>query len=333
MTPFTFARAADPADAVRLGALDRAMYLGGGTNLVDLMRETIEHPSSLVDVTALSSAIEERDDGSLLIGAAARNTAVAEHRAVRRRYPVLSRAIVAGASAQIRNMATVGGNLLQRTRCTYFYDAEGSRCNKRKPGDGCDAVGGFNRIHAILGASSACVATHPSDMCVALAALGAVVHLQGSGGMRTLALTDLHRLPGDRPDRDTVLEPGELVTAIELPALSFAARSTYRKVRDRASYAFALVSVAAAIELDGDTVIDVRLAFGGVAHKPWRAWKAEAALKGQSATAKNFLAAAEVELADARALSDNGFKIELAKRTLVAVLASLTEPSAKGAHA
>ncbi|MEO5732476.1 MAG: xanthine dehydrogenase family protein subunit M [Rubrivivax sp.] len=333
MTPFTFVRAADPADAVRLGALDRAMYLGGGTNLVDLMRETIEQPASLVDVTALSGTIEERDDGSLLIGAAARNTAVAEHRAVRTRYPVLSRAIVAGASAQIRNMATVGGNLLQRTRCTYFYDVEGSRCNKRTPGDGCDAVGGFNRIHAILGASSACVATHPSDMCVALAALGAVVHLQGSGGMRSLALTDLHRLPEDRPDRDTVLEPGELVTAIELPALSFAARSTYRKVRDRASYAFALVSVAAAIELDGDMVVDVRLALGGVAHKPWRAWKAEAALKGQPANAKSFLAAAEAELADAKALSGNGFKIELAKRTLVAVLKSLTEQAAKGAHA
>ena len=333
MTPFTFARAADAADAVRLGAVGHASYLGGGTNLVDLMREVIEKPSSLVDVTGLSSTIEERADGSLLIGAATRNTALAEHRAVRTRFPVLSRAIVAGASAQIRNMATVGGNLLQRTRCTYFYDDEGSRCNKRVPGQGCDAVDGFNRIHAILGASSACVATHPSDMCVALAALGAVVHLQSASGTRTLALTDLHRLPEDRPEQDTTLQPGELITAIELPALDFAAQSTYRKVRDRSSYAFALISVAAAIDLDGDTVKDVRLALGGVAHKPWRAWKAEAALKGQPATAKNFHAAAEAELADAKPLSDNGFKIDLAKRTLVAVLGELVAKSTKGTQA
>jgi xanthine dehydrogenase YagS FAD-binding subunit len=324
MTPFTYTRAVDPADAIRLASGLQAKYLGGGTNLVDLMRETIERPSVLVDVTGLSSAIEEREDGALLIGAAARNTAVAEHRAIRTRYPMLARAIVAGASAQIRNMATVGGNILQRTRCAYFYDDDdGSRCNKRQPGQGCDAIGGFNRVHAILGASSSCVATHPSDMCVGLAALDAVVHLKNRNGDRTLSLTELHRLPGEHPEVETMLEPGELITAVELPALPPATRSTYRKVRDRASYAFALVSVAAALELEGNTVKNVRLALGGVAHKPWRAWKAEAALRGQPASERAFRAAAEVELADARPLRDNGFKIELARRTITAVLSQL----------
>ena len=324
MTPVSYARASNPAEALRLAAHAGAAYLGAGTNLVDLMRETVARPDALVDVTGLSAAIVDRDDGGLLVGAAARNTAVAEHRAVRTRYPMLSRAILAGASAQIRNMATVGGNLLQRTRCTYFYDVEGSRCNKRTPGEGCDAVDGFNRIHAILGASPACVATHPSDMCVALAALDAIVHLRGVDGERTLPLTDLHRLPGDRPDLDTVLRPGELVTAVELPALPFAARSTYRKVRDRASYAFALVSVAAAVDVQHGVIRDVRLALGGVAHKPWRAWKAEAALRGGPATVEAFRAAAEAELADAAPLRDNGFKVELAKRTIAAVLGELT---------
>ena len=325
MTPFTYAKATSAEDAIRRGGEAQAKYIGGGTNLVDLLRETIERPSALVDVTGLSHAIEERADGSLLIGAAARNTAVAEHRAVRTRYPALARAIVAGASAQIRNMATMGGNLLQRTRCAYFYDDDGSRCNKRQPGQGCDAVDGFNRIHAILGSSSACVATHPSDMNVALAALDAVVHLRGADGERTLPFTDFHRLPEDHPEHETNLLPGELITAVELPALPFAARSTYRKVRDRASYAFALVSVAAALELDGNTVKDVRLALGGVAHKPWRAWKAEAALRGQAATPENFRAAAEAELTDARPLSHNAFKLELVRRTVTAVLGELTE--------
>ena len=324
MTPFSFARAGDAAAAVRLGGVPGAKYLGGGTNLVDLMRETIERPASLVDVTGLGDAIEEREDGGLLVGAAARNTAVAGHRAVRTRYPALSRAILAGASGQIRNMATLGGNLLQRTRCTYFYDAA-ARCNKRAPGAGCDAVDGFNRIHAILGASPACVATHPSDMCVALAALDAVVHLQSGAGARSLPLAELHRLPGGRPDMETALEPGELITAVELPALPMAARSTYRKVRDRASYAFALVSVAAALDVAADgTVRDVRLALGGVAHKPWRAATAEQALRGKPATEASFRAAAEAELADAAPLAHNAFKVELAKRTIAAVLAELT---------
>jgi xanthine dehydrogenase YagS FAD-binding subunit len=323
MTPFTYSRAADVADAVRRGGEAQSRYLGGGTNLVDLMRETIERPRALVDVTGLPAEITEDEHGGLLIGAAATNTAVATHPAVRTRYPVLARAIVAGASGQIRNMATVGGNLLQRTRCTYFYDDDGSNCNKRVPGRGCDAIGGFNRIHAILGTSSSCVATHPSDMCVALAALGAIVHLSSTSAERTLPLTDLHRLPEDHPEIETALAPGELITAVELPALPFAARSAYRKVRDRASYAFALVSVAAALELDGGAIKNVRLALGGVGTKPWRAWRAEEALKGRPATPESFRAAAEIELADARPLRDNGFKIELATRTIVAVLSGL----------
>jgi xanthine dehydrogenase YagS FAD-binding subunit len=328
MTPFTYSRAVDAAEAIRLCSRPRAKYLGGGTNLVDLLRETVERPAALVDVTGLSSSIEERPDGGLLIGAAAKNTAVAECRAVRTRFPLLSRAIVAGASAQIRNMATVGGNILQRTRCTYFYDNEGSRCNKRAPGQGCDAIDGLNRGHAILGTSPACVATHPSDMCVALAALGAVVHVRSARGERTLPLTDLHRLPEDHPEIESMLDPGELITAVELPALPFAARSTYRKVRDRASYAFALVSVAAALAVEGGNVKDVRLALGGVAPKPWRAWRAEAALRGRPATAENFRAAAERELAGAKPLRDNGFKIELAVRTIAAVLGELAGEAA-----
>ena len=324
MTPFTYHRAATASEAAQqAGAAGK--YLGGGTNLVDLMRETIERPGSLIDVTGLDSAIAEQPDGGLLIGAAARNTAVAEHRLVRDRYPLLARAIVAGASAQIRNMATVGGNLLQRTRCLYFYDVDGARCNKRAPGEGCDAIGGLNRNHAILGASDACIATHPSDMCVALAALDAVVHVQGADGARAIAFTDLHRLPEDRPDVETLLQPGELITRIALPPLAFARRSTYRKVRDRASYAFALVSVAAALDMEDGRIADVRLALGGVAHKPWRATRAEAALRGQPASAALFLDAARAELADARPLRDNGFKVELAQRTIVAVLTQLME--------
>jgi len=244
------------------------------------------------------------------------------------RYPLLTRAIVAGASAQIRNMATVGGNILQRTRCTYFYDDDGARCNKRNPGQGCEAIDGFNRIHAILGASNSCVATHPSDMCVALAALDAVVHLRNTAGERTVPLADFHLLPADRPEHETVLEPGELITGIEISSLPFAIHSTYRKVRDRASYAFALISVAAALQMENGVVKDVRLALGGVAHKPWRARKAEEALKGQPATEENFRAAAHLELAAARPLQHNAFKIELAVRTINAVLGELTGATA-----
>jgi xanthine dehydrogenase YagS FAD-binding subunit len=234
MTPFTYARAGDVSEAIRLGQAGAAKYLGGGTNLVDLMRETIERPTALVDVTGLSSDINVTSNGSWLIGSAAKNTSVAEHPVIRERFPVLTQAIVAGASAQIRNMATVGGNLMQRTRCAYFYDDDGSRCNKREPGQGCDAIGGFNRMHAILGASDHCVATHPSDMCVALAALGAVVHLESAAGKRAVPLTDFHREPGSEPAIETVLVPGELITHVELPPLGYSHNSTYRKVRDRA---------------------------------------------------------------------------------------------------
>jgi xanthine dehydrogenase YagS FAD-binding subunit len=325
MTPFTFARAGDVPDALRLGAQPQAKYLGGGTNLVDLMRETIERPAVLVDVTGLSTTIDARADGSVLIGAGVKNTALAAHPAVRARFPLLSRAIVAGASAQIRNMATVGGNILQRTRCTYFYDDDGARCNKRNPGQGCDAIDGFNRMHAVLGTSPSCIATHPSDMCVALAALDAIVHLDGAQGARSMPLTDLHRLPADHPEWETVMAPGELITAIELPALPLARTSSYRKVRDRASYALTLVSVAAALDVHDGVVRDVRLALGGVGTKPWRAWQAEAALRGQPATEAAFRAAAEAELAAARPLRDNAFKIALVQRAIVAVLAGLAK--------
>ena len=324
MNIFSYRQASDATSAVTLKKSGPATkYLGGGTNLVDLMRETVEKPETLVDVTHLPGEIDQRADGSLLIGAVAKNTALAAHPAIRSDFPLLSRSILAGASAQIRNVATVGGNILQRTRCRYFYD-NAARCNKRQPQAGCDALEGFNRYHAILGASDSCIATHPSDMCVALVALGTVVHLQGSEGTRSMPLTDLHRLPGNRPEVETELQPDELITAIEIPPLGFARRSTYRKVRDRASYAFALISVAAALDIDDAGIVrDVRLALGGVAHKPWRAAKAEAALKGRVAGTEAFRAAAEAELADAVPLRENAFKIELAKRTIVAVLDEL----------
>lgn len=322
MTPFAYARAADPAEALRLAAAPGARYLGAGTNLVDLMRETIERPAALVDVTGLDAGIASTADG-LHIGGAARNTDVAAHPQVRRHYPVLARAILAGASGQIRNMATVAGNLLQRTRCSYFYDVEGARCNKRRPGEGCDALHGFNRIHAVLGASPHCVATHPSDMAVALAALDAEVGILGPDGARCLPVTDLHRLPGDQPDLDTVLAPGELVTHVALPAPPAGARSTYVKVRDRASYAFALVSVAAVLAVEDGRVMAARLALGGVAHKPWRAFAAEDQLVGQPATADSFTAAASLALREARPLRHNGFKIELARRVIAATLHEL----------
>jgi xanthine dehydrogenase YagS FAD-binding subunit len=324
MIEFSYARADTTAAAIALAStVANAKDLGGGTNLIDLMRETIEKPTSLVDVTGLSAAIEVRGD-RILIGAGVKNTAVAAHVAVRERYPMLARAILAGASAQIRNMATVGGNILQRTRCTYFYD-DAARCNKRSIGSGCDAIDGLNRNHAILGASPSCVATHPSDMCVALAALDAVIHLDGPEGARSMKLVDLHRLPGGRPDLETELRAGELITAIELTALPFAKRSTYRKVRDRASYAFALVSIAAALDVDDSgKVRDVRLALGGVAHKPWRAWAAEEAVRGGVADEATFRHAAEVELRDAAGLEHNAFKIELAKRLIVSTLTDLS---------
>jgi len=326
MKDFGYSRAGTVAEAVQLfGAHRNSKFLGGGTNLVDLMRESIEHPDLLIDVTRLGSeGIKELPDGGVSIDAAVKNSAVAAHPLIRERYPVLSQAILFGASGQIRNMATTGGNLMQRTRCYYFYD-ETSRCNKRTPGAGCDAIGGFNRIHAILGTSEQCIATHPSDMCVALVALDVEVHVVGPGGERTILFDDFHCLPGDSPHVETTLKPDELITSISLPGLPFAKHSKYRKVRDRASYAFALVSVAAALEVEDGVIRNVRLALGGVAHKPWRAFHAEEVLSGSEASEERFRLAAEAELASAQGYRDNSFKIELAKRTMVGVLSELAE--------
>lgn len=323
MTPFSYARAAGAAEATAALAADGARPLGGGTNLVDLMRKGVEHPAALVDLTGLDTAIEPTAAGGLRIGGAATNTAVAAHPLVRRDHPVLSRAILAGASAQIRNMATVAGNIMQRTRCPYFADAAASRCNKRVPGSGCDARGGFNRYHAIVGGSEACIATHPSDMCVALAALDARLHLAGTGP-RSLPLTDFLRLPGATPHLETDLHPGEIITAVELPPAAAGLRSGYRKVRDRASYAFALVSVAAVVRAEAGRIEEIRLAFGGIAPVPWRARAAEDALCGAPPTRDTIEAALAAEFADAAPLPDNAFKLPLARRTAAALLAELT---------
>jgi xanthine dehydrogenase YagS FAD-binding subunit len=285
------------------------------------MKGGLATPRLLVDVSRLPlAAVEELPQGGLRIGAAARNSDVANHPLVRSRYPLLSQALLAGASPQLRNMATVGGNLLQRTRCPYFYDVAFAHCNKRQPGSGCDAREGFNRMHAILGASEACIAVHPSDMCVALAALRAVVRVHGAGGERAIVLADFHRLPGEQPQHDTVLAPGELVTAVELPPSNFAEHAHYLKLRDRASYAFALVSVAAALDIADGVVRDAALALGGVAHKPWRVPQAEAALIGQPLSAERMQAAAQQLLQGAQPYADNRFKVELARRSVVRAL-------------
>jgi xanthine dehydrogenase YagS FAD-binding subunit len=325
MTPFSYFRAKCVADALEKGAGAATRFLGGGTNLVDLMRQNVEKPAALVDISGLGSTIEEAPDGGLTIGAGVRNSTLAAHPAVRSRYPLLSRALLAGASAQIRNMATVGGNVMQRTRCVYFYDPEGSSCNKRQPGSGCDARHGFSRYHAILGGSDHCVATHPSDMCVALAALDAEIRVTGAHGERAIPIVDFYRLPGDRPDLETLLNPGDLITAVRIPALPAAVHSAYRKVRDRSSYAFSLVSVAAVLKVQGDQIETIRLALGGVAPRPWRATKAEALLIGRSPSADAFRQAADAELADTRTLVGNAFKPELARRTIIAVLRALAE--------
>ena len=324
MRPFAYERAQDAAGAV--AAVDaRTMFLGGGTNLVDLMKLGVATPERLVDVSHLPlDAIEERPDGGVRIGATVRNSDAATSPLVRERFPVLSQALLAGASGQLRNMATVAGNLLQRTRCPYFQDVS-KPCNKREPGSGCPARDGEHRNLAVIGHSPHCVATHPSDMAVALQALGAEVHVTGPAGDRVIPMPGLHRLPGDEPQRDTVLEPGELITAIEVPAGAAAATSAYRKVRDRASFAFAVVSIAAAVELAADgTIADARIAFGGLAHVPWRAERAETALRGNQPTAETFAAAADAELAQARPLRDNAFKVPLARNLLVRTLQELT---------
>ena len=325
MKDFQYSTAGSQQSALNLLAQGAAAkFLGGGTNLIDLMRENIEQPDALVDVTRLPlSDVEELPDGGLRLGALVRNSHLAAHKLVRERYPVLSQAILMGASAQLRNMATTAGNLMQRTRCYYFYDSA-ARCNKRVPGAGCDAIDGFNRIHAILGASPECVATHPSDMCVALAALDATVNVTGMSGERKIPLIDFHRLPGNTPNVDTNLQPDELITSVDLPALPFAANSLYRKVRDRASYAFALVSVAAALELENNVIKQVHIALGGVAHKPWRASTAEQFLTGKPVDEKTLQQAAAAELDSAKPLQHNAFKIELAKRTIVDVLTELS---------
>jgi xanthine dehydrogenase YagS FAD-binding subunit len=327
MRPFAYERATDAAGAVAAIAQPGTMYLGGGTNLVDLMKLGVETPERLVDVSGLPyDRIEDAPGGGLRIGAAVRNSDLAADRAVRERYPLLARALLSGASGQLRNVATIGGNLLQRTRCAYFQDVS-KPCNKRRPGSGCPAREGDHRNLAILGHSEACVATHPSDMAVAVAAIGGEVHVTGPDGERTIPIPGLHRLPGDEPQRDTVLEPGELVTALELEPLApaLAARSTYRKVRDRASFSFAVVSVAAAVEVADGTVRDCRIALGAVAHGPWRAWRAEESLRGAPATEASFAAAADAELAQAEPLRDNAFKVPLARNLLVATLAELCE--------
>ncbi|MEV0735055.1 xanthine dehydrogenase family protein subunit M [Streptomyces sp. NPDC050549] len=324
MKSFSYLSAPDVGTALRTVAdSEDVKFLAGGTNLVDLMREGIEEPATVVDITRLPlTGIEELPDGTLRVGALVSNSRLAADPLIRTRYPVLAKAILLGASAQLRNMATVGGNLLQRTRCMYFYD-EASACNKRVPGSGCDAIGGFSRGSAVLGTSEYCIATHPSDMAVALVLLDAVVEVESVHGIRRIPVADFHTLPGDTPHIETVLAPDELITAIELPPVPVAAHSRYRKVRDRASYAFALVSVAAALAVEDGVVTDVRLALGGVATKPWRARVAEELLLGAEATEENFARAAAAELAPALPQSDNAFKIDLAQRTVVAVLRTL----------
>ena len=321
MINFQYVRASSIADAVSLLAdSPTAKFVAGGTNLIDLMKMDVEQPSKLIDISRLAlDQVEDTAEGGLRIGALVRNSDLAYHPAVEARYPVLSSAIRAGASQQLRNMASTGGNLLQRTRCAYFYDTA-LPCNKRTPGSGCGARQGHNRMHAILGTSDACIATHPSDMCVALLLLEAKVHVTGPNGGRTIPFNEFHRLPGDTPQRDTNLDPGEIIIAVEVPRAGFASNYTYLKIRDRLSYAFALISVAAGLELADGRIKTARLALGGVAHKPWRDPRAEAALTGQAAEETAFRQAADILLRDARGFGDNDFKIELARRAIVRAL-------------
>jgi xanthine dehydrogenase YagS FAD-binding subunit len=321
MINFQYTRATDVADAVRQIAIDpSAKLIAGGTNLIDLMKKYVERPSRLIDISRLPlQTVEETAAGGVRIGALVPNSDLAYHPLVGQRYPVLASAILAGASQQLRNMASTGGNLLQRTRCYYFYDTA-TPCNKREPGSGCSAIDGLNRMHAILGTSEACIATHPSDMCVALALLEATVHVTGPAGNRAIAFADFHRLPGDMPQRDTNLQPDEIATAVELPARGFTTNYTYLKIRDRLSYAFALVSVAVGLDLEGGTIKDGRFALGGVAHKPWRDEAAEATLRGQQPGDGAFQRAADVLLRDAKGREHNSFKIDLTRRAIVRAL-------------
>ena len=330
MINFSYNRAGSVAEAVnaKSKANGTGRFIAGGTNLVDLLKENVEQPRQVIDITRLPLAtIEESPDGGLRLGALATNAHTAYHPEVQRRYPALSRAILAGASAQLRNMATNGGNLLQRTRCYYFYDVA-MPCNKRVPGSGCPAIGGQNRVCGVLGTSDQCIATHPSDMCIALAALEAMVRVSGPQGERTIPFAEFHTLPGHTPHVENTLAPDEIVTAIDLPKSPYAEHSVYTKVRDRASYAFALVSVAALLELEGDTIKSARIALGGVAHKPWRLPEAEALLTGKTATKENFLPVAAALFHDARGYEHNTFKIELGKRAVVRALQLATKGTA-----
>ena len=321
MKPFKFTRAGEPETAVRAATANGdSMYIAGGTNILDLMREGVESPSELVDVHGLTLTQIKAAANGISLGALAKNSDTANHPLVRQDFPLLTQAILAGASPQIRNMATNGGNLMQRTRCPYFYDVS-QPCNKREPGAGCSALEGINRNHAVFGWSDSCIAVHPSDMCVALAALDAQVRVQGGDGKdRSIPIADFHRLPGTTPERDTNLVHGELIVSIEIPKNNFAANSYYLKVRDRASYAFALVSVAAALEVGGGLIRQARLAMGGVAHKPWRATSAEKALVGKAPTEANFRAAADAEMSGAKPFKHNAFKVDLGRRAIVLAL-------------
>ncbi|HEY1993702.1 MAG TPA: xanthine dehydrogenase family protein subunit M [Edaphobacter sp.] len=320
MNPVNYQRATAPEEAVRAVSARGAKFLAGGTNLVDLMRYNVEHPTTLIDVTHLNFTQITNSGNTTLIGAGVRNSDLANHETIRTNYPLLSQALLSGASPQLRNMATTGGNLLQRTRCYYFMDTAFPACNKRTPGSGCAAIKRFNRIHAILGASDQCIATNPSDMSVALAALNATIHVQSPKGKRTIPIADFHRLPGTTPQLDTNLQPDELITAVELPAPKFAKHSYYLKVRDRQSYAFALVSVAAGLEISGNTIQSAGLALGGVAHKPWHSTEAEKFLTGTVVSPDAFRKAADLAVAGAKPYEHNAFKIELAKQSIVRAL-------------
>jgi xanthine dehydrogenase YagS FAD-binding subunit len=322
VNPFEYQRANQTEAAIE--AISRSKdtrFLAGGTNLVDLMKHGVEQPTQLIDINRLPLAeIQSLRDGGLRLGALARNSDTANHPLVRKNYPLLTQALLAGASPQIRNLATNGGNLLQRTRCYYFMDIGFSQCNKRAPGSGCAALDGFNRIHAILGASDQCIATNPSDMCVALAALEATIRVRSTNGVRAIPIADFHRLPGTTPELDTNLKPSELILSIDLPKSNYAAHSHYLKVRDRASYAFALVSVAAALDVDGSRIRSARIALGGVAQKPWRSQDAETALVGREMSAEVFDVAAAKALVDARTYSHNAYKVEMAKQSIIRAL-------------
>ncbi|MBT2442959.1 xanthine dehydrogenase family protein subunit M [Streptomyces sp. ISL-36] len=331
MRPFSYLRAETAEEALdAFAAHPGAQFLGGGTNLVDLMKLGVTAPTFLIDVSRLPwDAVVETPEGGLRIGATVRNSDLAAHPVVRTRYTALSQALLSGASGQLRNTATTGGNLLQRTRCLYFQDTS-KPCNKRDPGTGCPARDGVHRDLAVLGHSAYCVATHPSDMAVALAALDAAVHLRGADGARTVPVADFHRLPGERPDVDTVLRPGELITGVSLPPLPHSVHSGYRKARDRASYAFALASVAAAVRVEDGVVQEASLAFGGLAHRPWRARAAEEVLRGAPATTETYARAADAELASAEPLRDNAFKVELARKLTVSILSDLASRAEGG---